>query len=109
MIQTGSQPPPFQTVFSSSLSEGIADAPVEKGGGGLGFGPHELLEAALATCTNMAVRMRAAKLRGRVDGVSTVVKLDGSQGDVATFEYATTIRRPLTRIPTIVTGIRDGD
>ncbi|KPM31233.1 Putative redox protein, regulator of disulfide bond formation [Croceitalea dokdonensis DOKDO 023] len=37
----------------------IADEPVEVGGQDLGFTPAELLEASLATCSVMAIRMYA--------------------------------------------------
>jgi putative redox protein len=39
----------------------IVDTTSGKGGYGDGFHPHELLEAALATCMNMTIRMYAQK------------------------------------------------
>ena len=36
-----------------------SDNTPDKGGKGAGFRPHELLEAALACCMNMSVRMYA--------------------------------------------------
>jgi organic hydroperoxide reductase OsmC/OhrA len=45
----------------------IADAPIDMGGGGAGFGADELFEAALAVCINMAsthVRDRARDCAG---------------------------------------------
>lgn len=57
MIETRSLPKAYRGVATNSQCEMHTDAPLAKGGGGTGFGAHELLEAALATCVNMAVRM----------------------------------------------------
>jgi putative redox protein len=51
----------FDTWFTNGKHEGHCDAPVEKGGGDAGFGPHELLEAALAGCLNIWVRVYAGR------------------------------------------------
>jgi uncharacterized OsmC-like protein len=56
MIRTQSLPRAYQTAFSNGRHEIVADAPIDKGGGGTAFGAHELLEASLAVCINMAVR-----------------------------------------------------
>lgn len=88
MITTQSHAEAYQTAFSNPEGvEGQADAPRSKGGDGAGFGPHELLEAALATCLNMAVRMRAAKLGIPLDAVATSVELDRSRPESVTFNY----------------------
>jgi putative redox protein len=79
VIQTTSQPSTYQTEFTNGVARGIANAPLNKGGAGAGFGPHELLEAALATCINMAIRMRADKLGIVLGSVSTTVRLDRSR------------------------------
>ena len=50
MIQVTSLDLPHQTAFSNGAFNSVADVPLEKGGAGKGFGPHDLLEAALATC-----------------------------------------------------------
>ena len=89
MIQAKSQPSAYQTEFATRQARAVADAPQDKGGGGAGFGPHELLEAALATCINMAVRMKADTLGIALDGVSTTVRLNRSIADRVAFECAT--------------------
>jgi putative redox protein len=91
VITTTSLQSAYRTEFTSAQAHAIADAPPEKGGSGSGFGPHELLEAALATCINMAIRMRAVELEIAIEGVSTVVRLNRSRPDVAAFEFATEI------------------
>lgn len=96
MIHTRSRPAAYQTTFANSAFEALCDAPVAKGGGGEGFGPHELLEAALATCLNMSVRMRAAERGVRVDNVRTTVTIDRSRETEATFEYSIEFDSPLS-------------
>ncbi len=75
MISARSRLQAYQTTASNGRQELVADAPVEKGGGGAGFSAHELLKAALAVCVNMAVRMYAAEHSIRLDGVTTHVTL----------------------------------
>jgi len=87
MITTSSESNAYRTIFSSGAHKAIADAPVAKGGGGAGFDPHELLEAALATCINIVVRKRADQLAIAVDGVAVIVRLDRSPPEVVSFEY----------------------
>lgn len=62
MIRASENAVPYQTAFSNGTHTAVADVPMEKGGAGQGFGPHELLEAALATCLTMTVRMAAEHL-----------------------------------------------
>ncbi|MGE0114986.1 MAG: OsmC family protein [Steroidobacteraceae bacterium] len=96
MIHTTSQPGDYPTDFSNGQIRAVADAPLEKGGMGAGFGPHELLEAALATCINMAVRMSANKLGIVLEGAATSVRLDRSQPDVVKYEYTLELVGSLT-------------
>jgi len=95
VIKTNSEQAAFKTVFSSVHHHGIADAPTTKGGAGAGFDPHELLEAALATCINIIVRKHAAQFGISIDGVVTTVRLDRSRDGVATFDYELDIRGAL--------------
>lgn len=88
MIRTKSEHQNYRTVVESDAHWVLTDAPVAKGGGGEGLGPHELLEAALASCLNMSVRMRAAALGVVVDNVRTSVSIDRSRDQEAIFTYA---------------------
>lgn len=92
MVKAISEAETYLTTFSSSGHQANADAPAVKGGAGAGFDPHELLEAALATCINIFVRKRAAQLNIAIESVATVVRLDRSRDDVATLEYELDIR-----------------
>lgn len=51
----------YKCRLTADINKAIADATVDKGGKGEGFRPHQFLEAALAACMNMTVRMAAGK------------------------------------------------
>ena len=88
MIQASSLPTPQQTAFTSGDFSGVADVPREKGGQGQGFGPHELLEAALATCMVMTAEMAAAKRGIDLQQTHCEVRIDRSIPGNVTFHYA---------------------
>jgi putative redox protein len=75
MIQADSQPDKFLTVFANGTHAFTSDTTADKGGRNLGFRPHELLEAALATCMNMTLRMAAEKHAIALSSVSVTVSL----------------------------------
>ena len=76
MITCFSKKTQFDTWFTNGKHEGHCDAPVEKGGCDGGFGPHELLEAALASCLNIWVRVCAKNHNIPLAGVVTEVTLE---------------------------------
>lgn len=96
MIKTESLNTKFQAQFTNGIQLSIADATPDKGGTGQGFRPHELLEAALATCMNMSLRMYAEKHVLPLAGVSVSVALDRSKPNEPTFEYQVDVDGPLT-------------
>ena len=85
MIRTSSEETPYRTQFSNGKHASISDSAPDKGGSGDGFRPHELLEAALATCMNMAIRMCAREHGIALTSVSTTVTLDRGKIDEACF------------------------
>ncbi len=87
MIISTSESPQYRTRFSDGKHAGIADTPAEKGGSDSGFRPHELLEAALATCVNMTIRMYADNHGIPLEGVTTTVRLDRESSEQALFNY----------------------
>ena len=87
MIHTDSQPDPFLTRFTNGGVIASSDTTADKGGGSRGFRPHELLEAALATCMNISIRMYAQKHDIPLTGVSVVVSLNRDAPEGPTFVY----------------------
>lgn len=87
MIVSTSDTLRYLTRFSDGFHEAASDTTGDKGGGNAGFRPHDLLEAALATCVNMTIRMFAEKRAIPLHAVKTRVKLDRSMPDEAIFHY----------------------
>jgi putative redox protein len=96
MVTTESCPRPFATIARNGRVEIRLDAPVAKGGGGDGFGAHDLLEASVAVCINMAVRMHAAANDIPLTGVSTRVELSRPDATTTRFNYAVRLEGELT-------------
>ena len=96
MMRTQSLPRAYQTAVGNGRHEIVADAPTDKGGGSTGFGAHELLEASLAVCINMAVRMRAAEQSIPLEHVSTAVRLQRPDPDRVVFEFSLALSGPLS-------------
>ena len=87
MIRPTSEEPKFLTKFSNGSAAGISDIAASQGGTGTGFRPHELLEAALATCINMTILVYAQTLGLPVEDVSTEVQLDRTSANESIFRY----------------------
>ncbi len=78
----------YQTSASNGKAQMQMDAPVEKGGKEAGFKPQEVLEAAIAGCMNMWIRMYAEAQDFPLTGVSVTVSLDDSTMADAIFRYS---------------------
>jgi putative redox protein len=96
MICAKSELTRYRTRFTDGEHEGIADTTADKGGEHSGFRPHDLLEAALATCVNMTVRMYADNHGIPVRGVTTNVSLDRTHPDEVVFRYEVELDGELT-------------
>lgn len=96
MVRAESAEAPYLTSFTNGMHRGSADNTSDKGGRGDGFRPHELLEAALASCMNMWLRMYADNHQVPLEGVSTAVALKRDQPGVTVFEYEIALQGPLT-------------
>jgi putative redox protein len=88
MVTTESTPRPYVTIARNGRVAIQLDAPVAKGGGGEGFGAHDLLEASIAVCMNMAMRMYAAENGIPLVAVSTRVELSKPDATTARFTYS---------------------
>lgn len=96
MIHSRSQPEKFQTEFTNGSHVSLSDATPDKGGANGGFRPHELLEAALASCMNMSLRMHAEQNRFPLTAVSVTVSLDRSNPELPLFGYKVEFHGPLS-------------
>lgn len=96
MIETRSLPQPYCGVATNGRCEMHTDAPQAKGGGGTGFGAHELLEAALATCLNMAVRMHASANGIPLQSVEASVRLLRPDSETIVFEQVLDLVGPIS-------------
>lgn len=96
MIRSTSLDVPYQMAFTNGSLDAVADLPIEKGGAGQGFGPHELLEAAFATCLTMTVQIYAAKHGIPLQAARCEVRIDRSLPDAVVLNYALSFDGPLT-------------
>jgi len=87
MIQTESDELNYKTKFSNGGHSAFSDTTIDKGGNNSGFRPHELLEAAVASCMNMHIRMFAESHNMDVAEVRTEVSLNRNEPESAVFEY----------------------
>lgn len=87
MITTKSEQADYLTEFTDGEHVGLCDAPAGKGGRDAGFTPFALLEASLAGCLNITLRVFAQSHDIKLDSVETSVTLKpGDAGSV--FEYS---------------------
>lgn len=98
MVTTESTPRPYVTIARNGHVAIQLDAPIVKGGGGEGFGAHDLLEACFAVCINMAVRMHAAANGIPLEGVSTQVELSKRDATATRFNYSLQLEGTLTPV-----------
>ena len=87
MIETNSDDIRYRVRFTNGTHTAVSDAAQDKGGNGSGFRPHELLEAALAGCINMTLRMYADQHALPLSSVTTRVTLDRTDPEEVVFEY----------------------
>jgi putative redox protein len=88
MIETQSGDARYVVRFTNGTQEAVSDVIPAKGGQGAGFGPHELMEASLATCINMWIRMQADKHNISVGAISVAVSLKRDDPNERVFQYS---------------------
>jgi putative redox protein len=67
---------PYNVKLRNGRHEFISDEPISKGGGDTGPEPDEILEAALASCTAITLRMYANRKEWKVAGIEVTVSLE---------------------------------
>ena len=85
MIRATSQAAPYLTRFSDGEHQGLSDVSAAKGGQNSGFRPHDLLEAAVASCIDITLRMYADRHAIPLRSVTVTVTLDRSHPDEVVF------------------------
>ena len=96
MITTNSKEARYLVQFTNGDQLADADVLPIKGGQGGGFGPHELLEASLACCINMWIRMQADQRGIAVGPIHVSVNLKRDHPDEALYEYTIKLEGPLS-------------
>lgn len=96
MIKCVSTETNFATRFTNGRHQASSDVPPEKGGSDAGFRPHELLEAALAACMNISLRMYAERYRIPLAEAVVEVSLNRQTPGEAVFEYRLELSGPIT-------------
>lgn len=87
MVEATSEPVWYQTQLTNRVPSIFSDTTRDTGGSESGFRPHNLLEAALASCLNITLRMYADQHGLALSGVTTRVTLDRSNPEETIFEY----------------------
>lgn len=96
MIVSKSGQKPFVTIFTDGKNEAVCDTTLDKGGSGSGFRPHDLLEAALACCLNMSLRMAADNHKIALREIKVSVLLNRDDPEQTIFEYGVELDGDLT-------------
>jgi putative redox protein len=90
MIEASSSNKDFHCRISNGSVTCDGDAPISKGGLGNGLRPHELLEAALASCINITIRIIAKERGINIENVMTEVEVIKSESKTV-FNYEITL------------------
>ena len=96
MIEASETGAGYRNRLSNGKLVAQGDMPAGKGGDGDGFRPHELLEAALASCMSMTVRIAAEKYGYPLEHVAVTVTLDRSDPEAFAFDYRLALSGHLT-------------
>lgn len=96
MIHASGLEPRYQTGLSNGTQTTVADLPHSKGGEGCGFGAHELLEASLAACISITIRMHAEQRGFPLESVACSVQIGRDVPNVTALRYDISLEGPLT-------------
>lgn len=96
MVEATDEAVQYRTRLSNGVQTILSDTTCEKGGSESGFRPHDLLEAALASCMNITIRMYADRHGIPLSVVTTRVTLNRSNSEEAAFEYEVELQEELS-------------
>lgn len=96
MIRATSDGVPYRVTFTDGRFAAVSDTTAAKGGGDAGFGPHELLEAALATCLTITLEKTARQHGMPLERAGAAVLLDRSRPGEPVLTYELEMHGPLT-------------
>jgi putative redox protein len=96
MVKATSESVWYQTQLTNGVHSIFSDTTRDKGGSESGFRPHDLLEAALASCMNITLRIYAEQHSIALSGVMTRVTLDRSNPEETIFEYEVELQGELS-------------
>lgn len=85
----------YRVELTNGLHAIGADASVSHGGGGAGLRPHELIEAGLASCIHMTLRMYAKRKVWPLEGLTVRVDLVRTEGAAPRYEIEVDLEGPL--------------
>lgn len=86
----------IQQTVSIGTHTFIADEPKESGGDDAGPAPHEILLAALGTCTSMTLRMYAERKGMKLDGVHVHLTMEKFEGNRTVLMRTVTLKGALS-------------
>lgn len=95
MVRSKNAHSEYRSLFMNGLHEAYADTTEDKGGGS-GYRPHDLLEAALSTCLNVEIRIHADHHNIPLSEVRTEVWLNRSQPNETIFKCSIEVVGPLS-------------
>lgn len=98
MIRSSTRDTSLRVGFSNGEHSGVADVPRERGGEGSGFGPHELLEAALATCMTITAKKSATENGIPLESAVAVVRIDRRVPGEVGFDYSLELVGPISDV-----------
>ncbi len=78
----------YITELANGITNIYADVTKEKGGQGMHFRPHDLLEASVAACMNIIARMSLDSMHVKYDSVQVKIVLDRSVEGKPVFKYS---------------------
>ncbi|HZR25357.1 MAG TPA: OsmC family protein [Vicinamibacterales bacterium] len=96
MITATSDSANYRTTFSNGAHTAYADASPKMGGADAGFRPHDLVEASLACCINIWLRMYSQRHEIPLEAVTTTVEMDKTETGVSKFKWNVTLTGDMT-------------